>query len=292
MMLPSYVGIPIKQPVEWKVRFFFVAQLVVLVMGGGLPSLKFNGWFTWKSSIYKWKIIGTKPSLLVFSEGSCWCTFFRMFLMFQSFQVEIKYCNQHQSSPMENGIHQFELFSVELKNSGKSLLSQGIATNQNFQRTQDLRQNNNNETTLKHWNTVDGRNATSWYGKYPIIYRVLYIPNGGCFGFLNPWTVSITSSSEKLQVPDKFASTLVMEQLTCSGVFEAANETIIVAATVRGRGETGAIHFCIFWSWWVISVISDGSFIFGTIWGEIELDANIWSHWDISAWCIVWVCVM
>ena len=28
---------------------------------------------------------------------------------------------------------------------------------------------------------------TSWYGKYPIIYRVLYIP-GGCLGFL-PSTV-------------------------------------------------------------------------------------------------------
>ena len=25
---------------------------------------------------------------------------------------------------------------------------------------------------------------TSWYGKYPIIYRALYIP-GGCLGFLN-----------------------------------------------------------------------------------------------------------
>ena len=28
------------------------------------------------------------------------------------------------------------------------------------------------------------KSGTSWYGKYPIIYRVLYMP-GGCLGFLN-----------------------------------------------------------------------------------------------------------
>ena len=32
-------------------------------------------------------------------------------------------------------------------------------------------------------NTVDGRNPaiTSWYGKYPIIFMVLYIPGGAEF---------------------------------------------------------------------------------------------------------------
>ena len=33
--------------------------------------------------------------------------------------------------------------------------------------------------------TVDGSEIrlASWYGKYPIIYKVLYMP-GGCLGFL------------------------------------------------------------------------------------------------------------
>jgi len=44
---------------------------------------------------------------------------------------------------------------------------------------------------VEHWHTVDGRNPaiTSWYGKYTIINRILYIP-GGCLGFL-PSTVCI-----------------------------------------------------------------------------------------------------
>ena len=36
------------------------------------------------------------------------------------------------------------------------------------------------------------KSCTSWYGKYPFIYRVLYIP-GGCSGFLPQFNARITS---------------------------------------------------------------------------------------------------
>ena len=59
--------------------------------------------------------------------------------------------------------------------------------------------------------TVDGSEIrlTSWYGEYPIIYRVLYIP-GGCLGFL-PSTVS-TSEHLKLQWDD--GTSLAVEPMT------------------------------------------------------------------------------
>ena len=40
---------------------------------------------------------------------------------------------------------------------------------------------------------------TSWYGKYPIIYRVSYIP-GGCFGFLNHQQYQVKGPNHFLSV--------------------------------------------------------------------------------------------
>ena len=42
------------------------------------------------------------------------------------------------------------------------------------------------------------KSCTSWYGKYPIIYRVSYIP-GGCLGFL-PSTVATNITMEAVQL--------------------------------------------------------------------------------------------
>ena len=46
---------------------------------------------------------------------------------------------------------------------------------------------------------------------------------------------------KNLQVPDKFASTLVMEQLTCSGVFEAAMRRCHCSSDYKKGG--GCIFF-------------------------------------------------
>ena len=45
------------------------------------------------------------------------------------------------------------------------------------------------EVIASWWYCWWKKSCTSWYGKYPIIYRVLYMP-GGCLGFL-PSTVCI-----------------------------------------------------------------------------------------------------
>ena len=57
--------------------------------------------------------------------------------------------------------------------------SQTLCTS-NIAKQSDLNLNEEKKQWYGWWK----KSCTSWYGKYPIIYRVLYIP-GGCWGFLN-----------------------------------------------------------------------------------------------------------
>ena len=68
--------------------------------------------------------------------------------------------------------------------------------------------------------------CTSWYGKFPIIYRVVYIPGGA--GFLPPTvvlkTVSLFDSTQRLQLVRGLTRTILQETTTMNAAWGVAKK--------------------------------------------------------------------
>ena len=107
------------------------------------------------------------------------------------------------------------------------------------------------------WN----KSCTSWYGKYPIIYKVLYIP-GGCLGFL-PSTVVIFPFAPMIQPITSNNSSLedtgfphILRLLTLQKAVMKARGRHRATVATAGRGGRATVSDSGWWNsqqpgrWW------------------------------------------